>query len=124
VRLLSVGILSTSVVTLGFLHSLGEAGDVRHGRAMALSALTLASGLWAALSSGLATRAALVVTVGTVSLTLALVQLEPLSVVLHLRPLHWDDWMRAAAGAVLACSPLILERAMRLTTRRRPRPQP
>ncbi len=116
VVLISTGILSTAVVTLGFLHSLGEAGDIPHGRAMALSMLTLASGLAAALWSRLATRAAVIVTLGTVALTVVLVQLQPLSVLLHLQPLHWDDWLRALAGAALACSPLILERSRGLTS--------
>jgi P-type Ca2+ transporter type 2C len=102
------GALSTSVVTAGFVHSLAEAGNVSHGRAMAIAVLTLTSALSAAILSGLATRAARVVTAVTVALTIVLIQVQPLAILLHLEPLHFDDWARAMGGALLSCGPLAL----------------
>ena len=115
--LLSAGAVSTSVVSLGFIHSLSESGDVLHGRAMALVTLILASTGSAAISSGLATRAAVTVVLTTLLLTLALVQIDVLSALLHLEPLHLDDWLRASGGALLACAPLATHYVI---TRQRP----
>jgi P-type Ca2+ transporter type 2C len=110
--LLSAGSIGTAVVSAGFLHSLAEASNVPHGRAMALAVLTLVSVLSAALLSRLQTRAAIIVTTLTLAMTIALIQVEPLSVLLHLEPLHWDDWMLAIAGGLLACAPIFVERAL------------
>lgn len=110
---LSAGSIGTGVVSAGFLHSFAEAGNVPHGRAMALAVLTLVSVLSAALLSRLQTRAAIFVTAFTLAMTIALVQVKPLSALLHLEPLHRDDWMRAVAAALLTCAPIVVARALR-----------
>ena len=82
--------------------SLGAGYDVAHARAMALVALTMASaGITAALSR-LHGHAAKWVVAATIGLSLLLVQVPALAQYLHLRPLHADDWLIAAAGGLLA----------------------
>lgn len=105
------GALTTSTVVAGFLHSLAEKGGVEHGRSMAMTMLTLASALFAASLSGLRTRAAIVLAGLTVMVTVVFVQIRPLSVLIHLEPLHLDDWLLALGGAVLPCCPLLVDRA-------------
>jgi len=102
-----VGTLLTIAVTAGYLSSLGEGGQVEHGRAMALTVLTLASaGLTAALSR-LGTWMARAVVVGTVGLSVVLVQTPTLAHFLHLAPLHLGDWM-AALGVAAVVGAVVL----------------
>lgn len=111
--LMASGVLTTLAVAGGYLHSLGESGDVGHGRAMALVVLTTASALAAALLNRLRTRPARLVAGATLVTTLALVQVPPLAALLHLSPLHADDLLRAAVGGLTACAPLLLDRLFR-----------
>jgi len=95
-----VGVLGTAAVTAGYLLSL-RGGDVLHARAMALSILTLSS---AALTLALArprTWAAFVIPLGTVLLTVALVQMPASARLLELSALHPGDWLVAAGAAAL-----------------------
>lgn len=105
------GALTASVIVANFIHSLAEKGSAAHGRSMAMTTLTLAIALFAALLNGLRTRAAVALGGVTVMATVLLVQIRPISVLLHLEPLHLDDWLLALGGAVLSCCPLLVERA-------------
>jgi Ca2+-transporting ATPase len=97
-----VGALITAVVTTAFGHGMGMGKDVDYARAMALVALTLASaGITAALS-GLRGVTAKVIVLGTVGLSVLLVQVPWLATTLHLKPLQLDDWLIAASAAVVA----------------------
>ncbi len=107
---LAAGALLTVVVTAGYARSLGATGDVDHARAMALATLTVGSAAVTAVLSRLAGRAARGLTLATLLLTAALVQIPPLALRLHLRPLHSDDWLLVVAGALLAAAPLALAR--------------
>ncbi len=98
----SVGALVTLVVTLGYERSLGSTQHVEHARAMALVALTIASATVTAGLSGLRTRGAWVMVTITLALSALLVQTPWLAGRLHLSPLHWDDWLGAAGGGLLA----------------------
>lgn len=90
------------VVMVSYIRSLGAGYDVAHARAMALVALTMASaGITVALTR-LRGRPAKLVVASTVLLSLFLVQVPALANYLHLRPLHADDWLVAAAGGLLA----------------------
>jgi len=98
----TVGALVTVVVTGSYLRSLGAGYEVEHARAMAMVALTTASaGITAALTR-LRGRAGHVVIAGTMVLSILLVQTPGLAGLLHLEPLHADDWMLAVGGGLLA----------------------
>ncbi len=102
------GVLMTAVVVWGYDRSLGARGDVEHARAVALASLTVASAFFAAWLSRLRTVTARVVVAVTLGVTVLLVQVPVLAEVLHLHPLHSDDWARAVGGAAVACLPLVL----------------
>jgi len=103
------GVSITVVVTAAYEHGLADGGNVEHARALALVALTIASaGVTAALSRLRGVAARIVVAV-TVLSSLVLVQVAPLAALLHLRPLHIDDWLVAAGGALgAALIPLLV----------------
>jgi Ca2+-transporting ATPase len=99
------GIVAVAVV-LAYVRSAGEPLGVDHGRAAALATLALASGFLTAALSRLRTRAAWLVSAATIASALALVQMRPLAGVLHLEPLHLNDWALAVAAALVALLPL------------------
>jgi len=95
-----VGALVTVLVTAGYVRSF-EAGDVDHGRAMALAVLTLSSAVLTAALSRLRTTASRMIVAATIGLSLVLTQVQPLAAALHLEPLHADDWAIAGIGSLL-----------------------
>jgi Ca2+-transporting ATPase len=100
--ILAVGLLVTLVIAATYVRSLGAGYNVEHARAMAMVALVTASaGITASLSQlrGWASR---IVVAGTIALSLLLVQTPSLAALLHLRPLHADDWFLAIGGGLLA----------------------
>jgi Ca2+-transporting ATPase len=112
VAIVAGGVLLTAAVAVGFVRSVGVLHDVEHGRAMALATLTLASAALTAALSRLTTLTARMMTLGTVGLSLVLIQSRAAGL-LHLRPLHPDDWALAAAVAVGAALTTSLARAPR-----------
>ena len=74
---------------------------------MALVALTVASAVFAAILSGLRTRLARVICMGTLASALLLVQVPTLARLLQLSPLHALDWGWAIAGGLVAALPLL-----------------
>lgn len=116
--IVAVGGLITLVVLGTYERSLA-AVDVEHARAMAMVALTVASGSVTAVLSGLRTRAAQVVVVVSLVAAALLVQIPALAALLHLRPLHVDDWLLAIGGGVVAVVPA----AVLAHVRRRPTPE-
>jgi Ca2+-transporting ATPase len=100
--IVAVGALLTLCVSVGYVRSLGAAGDEPHARAMALAVLTLASGAVTAALARLRTLLSRLVTGGTVALSVLLIQTPSLAALLHLRPLHVDDWSAAMVAAGLA----------------------
>jgi Ca2+-transporting ATPase len=108
--ILTVGGFVTAFVVWGYLRSLGSTGNVEHGRAMALVALNLAIAALVAALSRLQTLAARLVSGGAVALSAVLVQVPVLARLLHVQPLHLDDWALALAGSLAAASlPLLAE---------------
>ncbi len=100
--IVGVGTLVTVVIAATYLRSLGAGYDVEHARAMAMVALTTASaGITASLSQ-LRSHAARIVVAATMALSILLVQTPALATLLHLAPLHADDWMLAVGGGLLA----------------------
>lgn len=96
------GALLTALVAWAYVR--GAATDPEHARGMAIVALVFASAAITAGLSGLRTRAARTATLLTALSALAIAQIPALAKLLHLRPLHADDWLiplLAAAVAVL-----------------------
>jgi Ca2+-transporting ATPase len=98
----AVAALVTVVVTVSFVRSLGSGYGVDHARAMALIVLTTASAGITASLSRLRSRAARTMVAGTLLLSVLLVQTPSVARLLHLEPLHLDDWMLAIGGGLLA----------------------
>jgi drug/metabolite transporter (DMT)-like permease len=84
---------------------------------MAMATLTLASAALAATLSRLRTTASRLVSASTVALSLVLIQTPSLAALVHVEPLHLDDWAIAVGGAAAAVSLLGIPR---LLQRRRP----
>ena len=98
----AVGAAVAAIVMFSYLRSLGAGLDVEHARAMALVALTVASAGITANLSRLRTRIAWIMVAGTIALSLLFVQTPWLATLLHLKPLHVDDWLLAIAGGLMA----------------------
>ena len=96
------GLLLTGVIVFGYDRSLAGFGRVEHARAMALAIFSLASASLAAALSGLRTRASWIVTFATAAASVALIQVPGLAALVHVDPLHLDDWVAAVAGSLLA----------------------
>jgi P-type Ca2+ transporter type 2C len=90
------------VVLLGYGRSLGSLGDVEHARTMALIALVVASATVTLGLAGLGSKPAIIAIVATIVSAIMLVQVEPVARLVHLRPLHLDDWLLAALGGAAA----------------------
>ena len=102
------GVTALALLVWGYTQSLGSGHDVAHARALALTFLSLWSALLAALLSRLRTRTARAIIALTLLLCALLVQVPPLARALELRPLHLDDVLRAAVGALASAVPLLL----------------
>jgi Ca2+-transporting ATPase len=103
--LLAVGGLITAFVVVTYGRSLAGGDD--HARAMAMVVLVSASASTTAVLSRLGTRAARVIVAASLASTVLLVQTPGLAALLHLTPLHLDDWLLAiASGAAIV--PLLL----------------
>ena len=94
------GLLSTLMITCGYIWSLGDGGNVEHARAMALVVLsTTSAGITAELSR-LRSAAARWIVLLTLLLSVLLVQTPVLAELLHLQPLHLEDWLLAVSGGL------------------------
>lgn len=100
--IIAVGGFVTLLVLGTYVRSLGADHAVEHARTMALLALVMAgAGITAALSRlrGMAAQAMVLL---PPLLSALAVQSAWLSNVLHLHPLHWDDWLYALGGGLVA----------------------
>jgi Ca2+-transporting ATPase len=115
------GVTIAAMVIAGYLRSLEGASNVEHGRAMALGTYTVAGACVAAALTRLRTRASWVLFAATLCSSFALIQAPVLSRLLHLQPLHMDDWALVGLGGLLAgCPPLLSGRLGRETAPRPP----
>ncbi|MGE0579096.1 MAG: cation-translocating P-type ATPase [Reyranella sp.] len=103
-----VGSVVGVIVVGGYVRSLGVAHDVEHARTMALVALVLATAAITAGLSRLRSRSAIAAVLITVASAVILSQTASIAALLHLRPLHWDDWFLAGCSGLLAGSLAIL----------------
>lgn len=95
------GLVVTLAVTLGYVRSLGAMQDVEHARSMAMVTLVVASAAITAGLSGLRTRTATISVVAAIASAAVLVQHPVLAELVHLSPLHADDWMLATVAGLL-----------------------
>lgn len=112
--MLATGGLITAMVVAGYVRSVSDSGQVQHGRAMALGILAFASAGVTASLSRLRARTARFVIICTVGLSAILIQAPPLASLLHMAPLHVDDWAVVIGAGVLAGAlPLAVHRLPR-----------
>jgi Ca2+-transporting ATPase len=94
----AVGAAVTFVVLFSYERSLGTGPDIEHARAMALVTLVIASATLTATLSRLRTLTARTIVAASVASVVILVQIPVLAELLHVEPLHLDDWAVAAVG--------------------------
>jgi Ca2+-transporting ATPase len=105
-----VGILLFALTIGGYLRSLGRGYNVEHARATAMAILTFASAGCTAAISRLRSRMALFVVTSTMVASAALIQIPPISTLLNLQPLHWDDWVLVLLGTAVPASLLLVRK--------------
>jgi Ca2+-transporting ATPase len=119
----TVGTMITAIVVFGYDFALGAGGDVEHARAMALVALIVAGAVITATLSKLSSWAARIVVLASLASLGLLVQIPGLAPLVHLRPLHLDDWVLAVAGGAAAAIPSgLVSLTIRRPRRRSPMP--
>lgn len=99
--IIMVGALLTAIITFSYLRSFGDHGNVEHGRTMAIITLIIGSAALTAVLSGMKTRIAYLIIGVSLFVSVVLIQTPALAKLLHLTPLHWDDWGIAMASALL-----------------------
>lgn len=111
--IISTGVVIAVLVSAGYLRSLEGIRNVDHGRAMALATLTSASAFITAALSRLRSRLACLMCIGTLVSSYILIQTPKLDTLLHMTPLHWDDWVLALLGGLsVALIPTVSELVM------------
>jgi Ca2+-transporting ATPase len=95
-----VGILLTLMLVGGYVFSLGAGRNIEHARSMALAILCSGSAWLTVSLGGLKSHVSRIITVLVFASALILIQ-SPLSIMLHLEPLHINDWLIALAGSGL-----------------------
>ena len=97
----AVGAALTLVVLFGFERSIGAGRNVEHARAMALVTLVIASATLTATLSRLRTMASRTIVAASLASAVIVVQIPLLAEVLHVEPLHLDDWVVATTGGLV-----------------------
>ena len=98
----AVGMLVTLALSAGYARSLGPEQTVEHARSMALAVLIVASATVTAGLSGFRGRAALGLAAAAIGSAVVMLQQPQLAGMLHLEPLHRDDWLVALASGFTA----------------------
>lgn len=103
-----IGLVLTLVITFSYIRSLGDTGNVEHARAMALVVLSAASAGITAVLSRLGSATARWIVFATLLSAVLLVQTPALASLLHLQPLHLDDWGIALGSGIFTSLFLLL----------------
>ncbi|MBL8645031.1 MAG: cation-transporting P-type ATPase [Rhodospirillaceae bacterium] len=98
------GAAITLAIILGYTRSSGDAQDVEHARTMSLVTLIISSSTLAACLSGLSTKAATFMVAVAFGSAILFAQIPLIAGLLHLAPLHSDDWLIAISGGALTAS--------------------
>jgi Ca2+-transporting ATPase len=96
-----VGLLVTTSIVLGYVRSLGPTQNIEHARSMAMIVLIVSSAAVTLGLSGVRARSALLAAAAALLSAIVFVQVDPLARMLHLEPLHADDWLLAGAAGLL-----------------------
>ncbi|HZL96562.1 MAG TPA: HAD-IC family P-type ATPase, partial [Vicinamibacterales bacterium] len=96
----TIGTVVTLLIVWSYDRSLGTSGDVEHARTMALVLLVVASATLALTLSAARNRTALTVALASIGSALLFVETPGVAALLHLKPLHADDWLITAAGGI------------------------
>jgi Ca2+-transporting ATPase len=96
-----VGVAVTVATVLSYEHALGTWRDVEHARAIALSVLVIAGAAITACLSGLNTWVARTMVIAGVISLLMLIQVPAIAPLMHLHPLHAEDWTIAAFAGIV-----------------------
>lgn len=99
-----VGIIISALIIFLYKQGLGDERDVIHARTIALATLILSGAIVTLILSGIRSIAALIITGLTLSSAILLIQFPPLSDLMHLSPLYWEDWLKAVIGGIFAAS--------------------
>jgi len=94
------GFVITLMIIGGYEYSLGIGRDVEHARAMTMIMLSFVSVMVTVILSGLSTRLSQVIVSLTLLISMLFVQTPHLAYLLHLKPLHLDDLLISATGAL------------------------
>ena len=103
-----VGTVVSVIIVVGYVRSLGIDQDVEHARTMALIALIMAIAAITAALSRFRSRSAVAAVVATMASAVILSQIPSIASLLHLRPLHLDDWLIAGCSGLFAGTLAIL----------------
>ncbi|MBS0578102.1 MAG: cation-transporting P-type ATPase [Proteobacteria bacterium] len=95
-----VGLAVTAATVFSYEHALGVGRDTDHARAIALAVLIIASVTITGILSGLKTWTARIIVTAAVASLVLLVQLPTLAALIHLHPLHLEDWAIAVGVGV------------------------
>ncbi len=112
-----VGTLITAAVIWSFERSFETGQQVEHARAMALVVLTLSSAAITSALSALRGRTAKTICAVTLVSAIAFVQVPWLSRLMHLMPLHLDDWLIGLVAAGVSVLPLLGASALKRASR-------
>lgn len=100
-QIILIGAFVTVAVCWSYIRSLGIGRNVEHARAMALATLILVCAAITMVLSRLRGKAAKLVSLLTLLSAVLLIQIPLFAPLLHLHPLHWDDWLIALCAALL-----------------------
>jgi len=100
--IVAVGTLVTLALSAAYARSLGSEQSVEHARSMALAVLIVASSMVTAGLSRLRGRAAWGLAATAIASAIVVIQAPRLGGLLHLEPLHADDWLVALASGLAA----------------------
>jgi Ca2+-transporting ATPase len=107
--ILAVGTVVTVATVRSYQHALGPGADVEHARSIALAVLVIATATITAVLSGLRSWPARIMVLAALLSLVLLVQVPGIAPLVHLRPLHVNDWTIACtAGALTGALALLL----------------
>jgi Ca2+-transporting ATPase len=96
-----VGLAVTAIIAIGYVRSLGPGEDIEHARSMAIVALIVASATITLGLGGLKSRSAALTAAVSLASAILFVQVDSIAELLHLSPLHADDWLLACVAGLL-----------------------